>query len=785
MKKHVWFIAALTALALVFTACGGSTSDDPKVSTGGDEAATGVKLVTTEDADATAQPGNSYTITSASQNLYVYFNAPGRDFEKIVLDFTASPGSNMVITALYGKKSNGDGCTWGKADYDTNYYESGPLDILIPAFSDDWSKTGDTGINKSTIHGFCINIVTIGTVFTVNKVTFVGIEAAADKTLLNDLIDQIDQDILEGTLDETEYTPDSWSDFQDALDYARLIAGKTNATVQEIADAITGLNDAKTDLVPAVTADKSQLNTLITQVDALNKLDYTTLSWNVLQSALNNAKTVADASNSTQTVVDNAKTALQTAKDALVNLDPVDTILDDTLFENGSWATGVEATFTLGQIIGNAIHADATEKKFYVNFYQPVNIADYGAMVVDYTGNKLNLIFTLVFQDGTTCQLTDTSWAGRDSPFKVDFVTDAVDWNPNKVGDTNGLLSSFEIYSDDMTTNGTTVTKISFDAPYEGLQPDTTFNVGGSEDLLDVVKVGTGATLVDSSLVKLGTKDGQTVIQVTPNAQGQFRLQINFNPTLDISAATNFVMNWLSSAATSASFNVMFTMQNYTAPGGEGGIQGNRMALEGTVSNTNGELDFTADHPNWGGWQGPALGDTDGICSQIEIFSEATALGGAYLYVTSIDVPNAVDGTSFDPIDYTFTLTNVEFMNGGSATTATGWYLASSDGGPAATSNSRLHTFTAAGEEQFAYIYFNASVSAYDSIRLTFTTTQGTSVVLSEQMLYTSGSGYGKGWGDISSSPATLTVNDYSIDWSGGEKPVSTTITGVCLKIKS
>jgi len=780
MKKHVWLIAALTALTLIFTACGGGSSDDPVIQ-GTTDTATGLYISTTEGGTAVnTGGGKSYETTSNEQNIYVYFVAPGRNFEKIVFDFTLNPGGNFTVTALYGR-SGGDACTWGKQTWDTDYYEGGPLDILSTDFTADWSSTGDGGIIKSTMFGFCVNIAATGTVFTVNNVTFVGLEAAVDKSELNSLIAEIEQDILDSTLDEAEYTTDSWSDFEDALAYAKLIAGKPDATVQEIADAITGLNEAKDDLVPAVAVDKTALSDLITQAGALDRADYTTPSWNLFQSALSTAETVRDASNSTQTQVDNAREALADAINALVDLDPVDTLLNDILFEDGDWATDVEATFTLGQITGNAIHADATEKKFYVNFNQPVNIADYGAMVVDYTGSTLNLIFTLVFQDGITCQLTDTSWAGRASPFKVDFVADAVDWNPNKVGDTNGLLSSFEIYGDNMTTNGTTVTKISFEAPYEGLQPDPTFTEEGTEDLLDVVKVGTGAALVDSSLVKLGTKSGSTVIQVAPNAQGEFRLQINFNPTLDITAAEEFVMSWLSSAATSADFNISFTMQNYVE---SGDVHGKNMSLTGTVSNTDGVLDLVDDRADWGGWEGPDLGDTDGICSQIEIYSNDATLDGAYLYVTSIDVPNAVDGSSFDPIDYTFTLTDVEFMTGSNATAAQNWYLADSEGGSAAVGNSKTYNFTAAGDTQYVYIYFTASVTSYDSIRLTFTATTGTSLNLQEQMVYTTDGVFGKGWGSIT-SPATLTLTDYNDNWYDGAKPVSTNINGVCLKIDS
>ncbi|MDR1837489.1 MAG: hypothetical protein LBQ89_07515 [Treponema sp.] len=171
----------------------------------------------------------------------------------------------------------------------------------------------------------------------------------------------------------------------------------------------------------------------------------------------------------------------------------------------------------------------------------------------------------------------------------------------------------------------------------EGLQPDPSFTADNTKSLSDVVKVGTGAAIVSSDLVKLGTKGGATVIQVAPNATNEFRLTISFdNPTLDISNATKVVVSWISGSVTSANFNVMLTMKNYTL---SGGIQSNRSALMNSASNTNGEFVFVTHHPNdWGGWEGPAISETDGVCSEIEIFSEDASLSDAYLYFTSINI---------------------------------------------------------------------------------------------------------------------------------------------------
>jgi len=71
-------------------------------------------------------------------------------------------------------------------------------------------------------------------------------------------------------------------------------------------------------LVLTVTGvNKTTLNTLITQVEALTASRYTTSTWNAVQTSLTAAKTVVANTGATQSEVDNARTALQAAVDNL------------------------------------------------------------------------------------------------------------------------------------------------------------------------------------------------------------------------------------------------------------------------------------------------------------------------------------------------------------------------------------------------------------------------------------------------------------------------------------
>jgi len=453
MKKYAWFIAALTALALVFSACGGSTADPPKKKTGGDETAEGLYLATTEGGTAVSGGGKSYTTTTTNQNLYVYFDAPGRNFEKLVFDFTLDPGANFTITALYGR-SGGDTCTWGKQTWDTDYYEGGPLDILTTDFAADWSGTGDAGIIKSSMFGFCVSIAAANTTFTVKSVTFVGLEAAADKTELIQLIADSEE-----FLDPADWTTESWAAFSAKLSAARAIRDKNNATPQEVADAIAALYEAYEALVPAVTVDKTALNTLIAEVVALNlnEADYTPGTWSIFDSALNHAIAVAAAGNSLQRDVDAAIQELTNARDGLAELDPV---VSAVIFEDGDWAQGINATFSKGAIVNAGIPIEADDT-IYVDFTQPIDISGYGAIIVEFDGEGGRSF--IVSMDMTDSQRSQFANWWSNSPMTLDFVGDFQDWGGTPVSETNGLLGGLEIYHNNTDGETISVTKIYFE----------------------------------------------------------------------------------------------------------------------------------------------------------------------------------------------------------------------------------------------------------------------------------------------------------------------------------
>lgn len=137
--------------------------------------------------------------------------------------------------------------------------------------------------------------------------------AAANKTTLAAKINEAE------LLNEDDYTPATWANFEIALARAQSVNSDATATQAEIDGATSALTRAIAALQhKTVSADKSQLTVSISDAEKLSADDYTTASWNDLQTALNAARTVRDNPSATQSDVQTAYNNLQTAVDNLV-----------------------------------------------------------------------------------------------------------------------------------------------------------------------------------------------------------------------------------------------------------------------------------------------------------------------------------------------------------------------------------------------------------------------------------------------------------------------------------
>ena len=124
-------------------------------------------------------------------------------------------------------------------------------------------------------------------------------------------------------LKEADYTADSYAAMKTALDAAKAVNAKEDATQKEVDDAKAALEAAVAGLKKAeaekpVVADKKALASAITAAEALKAADYTAESYAAVQTALTAAKTVNGKAEATQAEVDAATTALNTAVAKLV-----------------------------------------------------------------------------------------------------------------------------------------------------------------------------------------------------------------------------------------------------------------------------------------------------------------------------------------------------------------------------------------------------------------------------------------------------------------------------------
>lgn len=141
-----------------------------------------------------------------------------------------------------------------------------------------------------------------------------GLEAvetpeAGDKTELNNLITQY------SGLNEKDYTAESWKVFANALENAKAVSAKENASQAEIDQAIAALTSARAGLVKATDqttqADKSKLQKFYDEcVGFYKEANHSKENWKAYQEALVAAKAVLNDKDATQEEVDNTLSKL-------------------------------------------------------------------------------------------------------------------------------------------------------------------------------------------------------------------------------------------------------------------------------------------------------------------------------------------------------------------------------------------------------------------------------------------------------------------------------------------
>ena len=169
----------------------------------------------------------------------------------------------------------------------------------------------------------------------------------ADKSALSQQVD------LALTLQQADYTADSWAVFAGALQQAQAVLADTAATQETVDAACEALVQAMAALVKS--ADKTALGQLIEQAKKLNQADYTASTWALFAQALQNAQTVWENANATEAQVNSAYTELERAMMQLAK--PADKTALNQLIEQAKALKEADYTADSWKVFTDALQA--------------------------------------------------------------------------------------------------------------------------------------------------------------------------------------------------------------------------------------------------------------------------------------------------------------------------------------------------------------------------------------------------------------------------------------------
>lgn len=139
-----------------------------------------------------------------------------------------------------------------------------------------------------------------------------------DKEALNTLISEIEEE----NLVEEKYTTTSWNALQDALAAAKEVKDSDDVDQDDVDQAKTDLQEARTNLTERAELDLTALTEVITQAEKLQEAEYTAESWAVFTEALTEAKAIVENKDAVQADVDSAKSKLEQAIEGLEKIVP-------------------------------------------------------------------------------------------------------------------------------------------------------------------------------------------------------------------------------------------------------------------------------------------------------------------------------------------------------------------------------------------------------------------------------------------------------------------------------
>lgn len=249
--------------------------------------------------DATVYTADDVTVTKGS----VSNNITNNGYKYIQHSATLASGNSggPLLDSNGNVVGVNTGSTWEEA---TSFYYSldireitEVLDYLNIVYTKaDGSIAGNSGNNNK---------------FDNNDTPSAEDEDQVDKVALQDAVSNAD------SFNSADYTEESFSEFQNALNAAKTVLNNDAATADDVKNALDNLSNASSALEEKVVVDKTALASEIANAETLNESDYKADSFADLTLALNNAKEINNKADATQADVDSSLSSLKIAEENL------------------------------------------------------------------------------------------------------------------------------------------------------------------------------------------------------------------------------------------------------------------------------------------------------------------------------------------------------------------------------------------------------------------------------------------------------------------------------------
>ena len=246
-------------------------------------------------------------------------------------DGAVTPANVLEVTAAKGETEGSTKLTLPAPQTSENKFKVLVSDKLLtypmpgdtlPAGVQDYTSETDLPNVDGTKNKYIgiYEVDSAGQIVGFRLITLKDNEIKANKQALRDKKNEIESQ----NLNESNYTPESWTSLQTALTKANAVLANEGATQQEVNAALAELEKAREGLKEkAPTVKKEDLQAKADSINneissgSLKEADYTEASWKALQDKLNEAKTVLDNPAATQEEVDKALADLKKAREGL------------------------------------------------------------------------------------------------------------------------------------------------------------------------------------------------------------------------------------------------------------------------------------------------------------------------------------------------------------------------------------------------------------------------------------------------------------------------------------